>query len=118
MSVLGDVSAGVIGQPFHRMRCRQAAKTLLAAGEHEVLDQHPQQADAPSPKEPASGDAGCSPEMPAAVADQAMISRSQASIANRMRTISPLRQVSSKWSEHQRMSEVRATTTPSCVWPA
>jgi hypothetical protein len=30
----------------------------------------------------------------------ATISRSQASIANRMRTISPLRQFNSKWSEH------------------
>ena len=33
-----------------------------------------------------------SPEMPAVVADQAMISRSQASMANRMRTMAPSRQ--------------------------
>jgi hypothetical protein len=37
-----------------------------------------------------------SPEMPALVADQAMISRSQASMANSTRTISSLRQESSK----------------------
>jgi hypothetical protein len=38
-----------------------------------------------------SGDIGGSPEMPAVVADQAMISRSQASMANRRRT-TPSRQ--------------------------
>lgn len=47
-----------------------------------------------------------------ATAAQAMISRSQASIPKSARTMSPLRQSSSRWSDHQRILGFRAMTMP------
>jgi len=58
-----------------------------------------------------------SAETPAVVADHAMISRSQASMANSIRTTAPSRQRNSRWSEHQRTFERNATTMPSWVRP-
>src|SRR6476659_763440 len=74
--VLGDVRRAVVGQPF------DVCAALL------IPNRRSTQAIIRSRT--------ISPEMPAEVASQPITSRSQASIANNTRTISPLRQASSK----------------------
>jgi hypothetical protein len=55
-----------------------------------------------------------SPEMPAVLATQPMISRSWQSRAKATRTISPFQHVNSNTSEHQRQFERIVATRPSC----
>ena len=65
--------------PRWRRQPPQATYATFNPREHDVLDQHPQDADAPSLEEPASGDASNSPDTPAAMAERAMMSWSPAS---------------------------------------